>query len=50
MSDPFAVVSHLRKMTLVSHRPPRGAMALSSVSPLIPLFTGTRALHYRISI
>ena len=45
MPDPSAVVSHLRKMTLLSHRLAEGATALSSVSPLIPLFTGARAAH-----
>ncbi len=40
-----AVVSHLRKMTLVSHRFTRGATAASSMSPLIPLFTGAWAAH-----
>jgi hypothetical protein len=32
-------------MILLSHRPSHGATAVSSMSPLIPLFTGTCALH-----
>jgi hypothetical protein len=40
LPDPSAVVSHLRKMTVVSHRTLRGATALAWMSPLIPLFTG----------
>ena len=38
-----AMVSHLRKMTLLSHRPTREATGLRRLSPLFPLFTAAQA-------
>src|SRR6516164_2428731 len=38
------MVSHLRKMTLVSLTPANGATARSALSPLLPLSTGTPLL------
>ena len=45
-----AVVSHLRKMTLLSHRPTRGATSACLMSPLIPLFTGAWAVQHGVSM
>jgi hypothetical protein len=39
------MVSHLRKMTLLSRDYAGSSSALCAPSPLFPLFTGTRALR-----